>query len=306
MIKEGNYLMPKNADNFYCEFCDFKCSKQSNFNNHLLTLKHIKRYKNGKNDNKKMPKNATPKCVCQCGKTYSFPSGLSRHQKKCQPNNEIMIEQQKELVNYLMKENAEFKQFMIEQNKQMVEIVKNSTNIHNTIIGTNNTNNTNSFNINFFLNETCKNAMNIMDFVNQLKIDNNDLEETSRLGFAEGISKIFINGLKNIDINDRPLHCSNIKKETLYIKDGGEWNKETNDKAILTNAIKSVAHKNIRQITEWTKEHPEFNNCASKQNDKYLKIVSESMCGLTKEDTIKNYSRIIKNIIKETVIDKIK
>jgi hypothetical protein len=254
----------------------------------------------------------------KCEKYYKNKSGLWKHHKTClnvttttTNNNGMLIDinNQQQLVNFLMKENTEFKQFMIEQNKQMVEIVKNSNqtnNLANNTINSNNTNSNNSFNINFFLNETCKNAMNIMDFVNQLKIDNNDLEETGRLGFAEGISKIFINGLKNIDINDRPLHCSNIKKETLYIKDGGEWNKETTDKVILTNAIKSVAHKNIRQITEWTKEHPEFNNCSSKQNDKYLQIVSESMCGLTKEDAIKNYSKIIKNIAKETVIDKIK
>jgi hypothetical protein len=146
--------------------------------------------------------------------------------------------------------------------------------------------------------------MNIMDFVNQLQIKNNDLEETGRLGFANGISRIFINGLKQINIPDRPIHCSDFKRETLYIKNNNEWNKETDEKIILTNAIKQVTHKNMKQITEWTKTHPEYKDSSSKVNDKYLNIVSESMSGSTEDETNKNYSKIVKNILKETVIDK--
>jgi hypothetical protein len=146
--------------------------------------------------------------------------------------------------------------------------------------------------------------MNIMDFVNQLKVGIKDLEETGRLGFSEGISKIFINGLKDIDITDRPVHCSDFKRETLYIKDNNQWNKECDDKIILTNAIKHVAHKNMKQISEWTKDHPEYKDSESKQNDKYLKIVSESMSGSTEEESNKNYNKIIKNIVKEIVITK--
>lgn len=131
-----------------------------------------------------------------------------------------------------------------------------------------------------------------------------DLEETGRLGFAEGISKIFINGLKQIDINDRPIHCSDFKRETLYIKSNDQWNKDTVDKSLLTNAIKHVACKNMRQISEWTKVHPEYNDHSSKENDKYLKIVSEAMSGSTEAETNKNYNKIIKNIAKETVIEK--
>jgi hypothetical protein len=198
-----------------------------------------------------------------------------------------------------MKENSEFKNLMIDQNKQMIELAKNS--------GNNNNNTTNNnFNLNFFLNETCKNAMNIMDFVNQLNVSTNDLEETGRLGFAEGISKIFINGLKNIDIPVRPIHCSDFKRETLYIKDDNQWNKETDDKIVLTKAIKHVSRrdKNMKQISEWTKTHPEYNDSESRQNDKYLNIVKESMSGSSQEETNKNYNKIIKNIVKETVINK--
>jgi hypothetical protein len=185
----------------------------------------------------------------------------------------------------------------------MLELAKNSGhhNSHNT---NNNTTNNNNFNLNVFLNETCKDAMNIMEFVDQLQVSVKDLEETGRLGYAEGISKIFINGLKQINISDRPIHCADSKREIVYIKDKNQWNKEDGDKSLLTNAIKHVAHKNMRQIREWTKVNPEYNDSSSKQNDRYLKIVSNSMNGSTEEETNKNYNKIIKNITKETVINK--
>jgi hypothetical protein len=146
--------------------------------------------------------------------------------------------------------------------------------------------------------------MNIMDFVSQLNVGVKDLEETGRLGFAEGISKIIINGLNQIQVNDRPIHCSDSKRETIYIKNNDEWTKQGEDKTILTNAIKHVAHKNMKQITEWTKEHPEYSDPDSRENDKYLRIVSEAMSGTTKDECVKNYNKIIKNIAKETIIDK--
>jgi hypothetical protein len=308
----GNQKVGKSSTFFSCNICDYTTSKKYNYDKHLLTGKHILAMVGNQKVAKSRKSSNSHLFTCHtCNKIYSDNSGLWKHKKKCcinetnksdktqhcEPESNIDENKQQQMIEYLIKENNEFKQFMIEQNKQMLELAKNS--------GYNmNINNSNSFNINLFLNETCKNAMNIMDFVNQLKIDNNDLEETSRLGFADGISKIFIDGLKNIYINDRPIHCSNLKKETLYIKNNNEWNKETNNKVILMDAIKKVAHKNIKQITEWTKEHPEFNDTTSKQNDKYLKIVCESMCGSTEEETNKNYSKIIKNIIKETVIEK--
>jgi hypothetical protein len=201
-----------------------------------------------------------------------------------------------------MKENAEFKQLLIDQNKQMMgQFVELSKNVGN---NNNNNNSNNSFNLNMYLNETCKDALNIMDFVNQLKIGLTELEETGRLGFANGISKIFIDGLKQIDINNRPVHCSDSKRETLYIKSNNEWNKEDGERKILTSALKHVANKNIKQISEWTKVHPDYNDSDSKDNDKFLQIVSEAMSGSTQDETIKNYNKIIKNIVKETVIEK--
>jgi hypothetical protein len=258
---------------------------------------------------------------CNCGDSFNSRTTLWRHKKKCiiiqqpvTPQNIILNisdlqndqTKQQQLVDYLMKENSEFKQLMIEQNKYMIdqnkhmlELAKNAGNHNNNTINT-----SNNFNLQFFLNETCKDAMNIMEFVDQLQVSVKDLEETGRLGYSEGISKIFINGLKQINISDRPIHCADSKREIVYIKDKNQWNKEDDNKSLLTNAIKHVAHKNMRQIKEWTKVNPEYNDSSSKQNDRYLKIVSNSMNGSTEEETIKNYNKIIKNITKETVIEK--
>ena len=213
-----------NQEFYYCKTCDYNCCKLFNWDRHLNTTKHKKLTsssqlvtKNEQNEQNEQPKHYT---CDNCNKIYNSRNGLWKHKTKCIPvfNKPTTNESEaKELIQFLMKENSEFKQLIIEQNKQMIELAKNS--------GNNNNNTTNNnFNLNLFLNETCKNAMNIMDFVNQLNVSTNDLEETGRLGFAEGISKIFINGLKQIDINDRPIHCSDFKRETIYIKDQNQWN----------------------------------------------------------------------------------
>jgi hypothetical protein len=303
----SNIFKPILSPKFSCEVCDYNTSKKSNYNNHMLSAKHSKAM---------IINNFKPTLssgfICQiCSKEYKDNSGLWRHKKKCciiQPKIIPTIDDlsshdnQQQLVDYLMKENSEFKQLMMEQNKQMLELAKNTGNTNN--INNINTNSNNSFNLNVFLNETCKDAMNIMEFVDQLQVSVKDLEETGRLGYSEGISKIFINGLKQINISDRPIHCADSKREIVYIKDKNEWTKEDGDKSLLTNAIKHVAHKNMRQIKEWTKVNPEYNNSSSKQNDRYLKIVSNSMNGSTEEEANKNYNKIIKNITKETVIEK--
>jgi hypothetical protein len=195
----------------------------------------------------------------------------------------------------LLKQNNELQKSLIAMAKE-----KGPTNITN--CGNNNNNKT--FNLQIYLNETCKNALNISDFVNQIQLSINDLEETGKLGYAEGISRVFLKNLNGMDSTSRPIHCSDSKRETLYIKDDDEWHKEEDDKPILTKAIKQIANKNIKQITEWQKLHPEYNNPESKQNDKYMQIVLNSMSGSTKEEAEKNYEKIIKNVIKETVINK--
>ena len=194
-----------------------------------------------------------------------------------------------------MKENTEIKQLLISQN--------NKPNVTNNVNNISNVNN--KFNLNVYLNETCKDAINITEFVNSLVLSINDLEETARLGYAEGISKIFINGLNNLDVNKRPVHCSDVKREVLYIKEDDKWNKETETKPLLTLAIKQLAGKNIKQISEWRKLYPHYSDPSSKQNDKYNKLIFEAMSGSTKEETDNNYKKIISNVSKHTAIDKV-
>ena len=289
---------------FECVSCNITTNNKKDYNKHILTQKH----KNAAFETKTTKKSQKYENInqCFCGIIFNSRTTLWRHKKKCvneldNLKNELANEEkQQQLVDYLLKENSEFKHMMLEQNKNMLELAKNSAGHHNN----NTTNNNQSFNLQFYLNDTCKDAMNIMDFVSSLQVGIKDLEETGRLGFAEGISKIFINGLKQINVNDRPIHCSDSKREILYIKNNNEWKKENEDKVILTNAIKHVAHKNMKQINEWTKDHPDYKDPDSKENDRYLQIVSEAMSGSTKEETVKNYNKIIKNIAKESIIEK--
>ena len=295
--------MPKMPKFFECELCDFICSKQSNLNKHVMTPKHINRTFR----TKKMPKNAEKnklEFTCEnCNKSYNFRNSLWYHSKKCIIINQNEIETNKTDVNVInmimevVKQNSEFKELIVEQNKQIIEL-SSKTVINNT------TTNNNSFNLQFFLNETCKDAINISDFVKQLQVGVKDLEETGRIGYAEGISKIFINGLKQLNVNQRPVHCSDSKREIIYIKDANHWTKDDNENAGLTNAIRDVAHKNIQQIPVWTEEHPEHKDLSSKYNDKYMKLVSEAMPGSTKEESDKNYKKIVRNIMKGTIIEK--
>ena len=184
-----------------------------------------------------------------------------------------------------------------------MEVVKsiqpnnNTNNSHNTI------NNNNHFNLQIYLNETCKDAVNLTDFIDSLHVKLKDLEETARLGYSEGVSRIFINGLNELEVNKRPIHCSDAKRETLYVKDKNEWTKDS-DKEKLTNAIKTVGKKNIQQITEWQKKYPEYRDPASRHNDKYLKMLCNAMNGSTDDEQEKNMEKIIRNITKEVVIEK--
>jgi len=267
-----------------------------------LTLKH----KNNEIDTQNTSKNIK-EYICECGSTYKFPSGLWRHKQKCtvicNQNNfdeeytyqGINIKDKDVLVLHLLKQNGDL------QNK-IIEMASNSSitnnNSHNT------TNIDKNFNLNFFLNNTCKNAMNINDFVSSIQMNLEDLEHTGRSGYIEGISNIILKNLNKLEQHLRPLHCSDIKREVLYIKDNDEWTKETENKPILTKAIKTIANENIKQISKWKDNYPDCIKSDSKKNDLYLKIVSNSMSGTFKEECDKNYNKIITNVAKKVVIDK--
>ena len=176
----------------------------------------------------------------------------------------------------------------------------NNNNSHNT----NNTTNNKTFNLNFFLNETCKDAMNITDFVSSIKVNLEDLENTGRHGYVQGITNIVLKNLNNLEHHLRPLHCSDLKREVMYIKENNEWTKETEENPILTKAIKTIANENIKQIKTWKDKHNDCTESESKKNNLFLKIVSNSMNGLTKEEGDKNINKIISNVAKDVLIDK--
>jgi hypothetical protein len=194
----------------------------------------------------------------------------------------------------LLKQNQELQRTIIELSKE--KTVVNNFN--------NNNNNNKTFNLHFFLNEQCKDALNIKDFIDSIKLQLSDLETTGKIGYVEGISKVFIKNLKELDTTKRPIHCSDFKREILYVKDENRWLKENEDKDKLQQAIKEVANKNIKQIIEWTKENPGCYDSNSKNNDKYLKIISNSMSGSSVEEQQKNINKIISNVAKEVIIEK--
>ena len=283
---------------YSCMDCDFITNKKSNYDAHLLTRKHKLAINGTPEINKIQPFQAVEFTCTYCNKKYKDNSGLWRHKKKCLEDNDKIKESvitDKELIIILVK-----------QNSQLMDALKNGTN--NTI--NTNTNNTNinshnkTFNLQVFLNETCKNAMNIDEFVSSIKPQLAELEATGRLGYVEGVSNIIIRNLNSLNIHDRPFHCSDQKREVIYIKDNNEWTREEKDKPILTKAIKTIANENIKNINEWRKEHPDCVKADSKKNNLYLKIVGNAMCGLTKEETNKNINKIISNLAKNVIIDK--
>jgi hypothetical protein len=209
-----------------------------------------------------------------------------------------------------MIDNQEFRKFMMdqhinmmEQQKQMMELASKST-ITNTINANSNCNNNNTFNLQFFLNEKCKDALNLSEFVDSIKVQLSDLENFAHVDYANGISKILLKNFNNLDTYSRPIHCSDLKRETIYIKENDSWTKEPDDKPTLIKAIKQVAFKNIKLINEWVKENPGCQDPRTKQNVKYNKIVMNSMSGGTVEEQRDNIEQIVKNVTKAVVIDK--
>ena len=295
MLHNAIFLEQKEAAKFYCEVCDFTSSKKSNLDKHNLSRKHKNAIQMLQNAIYLELKNAT----CNiCNKTFKHPSSMYRHKKTCkiEEKNEKSFEpmlsndpSDKELIMLLIKENSELKNMMM---KVIENGTHNTTNSHNK-----------SFNLQFFLNETCKDAMNIMDFVDSIKLQLSDLEKMGEIGYVDGISNIITTNLKALDVEKRPIHCADRKRETLYIKDQDKWEKEDDEKNKLRKAINRVACKNQRLIPKFKEAHPDCIKAASKFSDQYNKMIIESMGGSGDNDVEKE-DKIIKKIIKEVVIDK--
>jgi len=240
--------------------------------------------------------------VCKCGKVYKERSGLWKHKKSCQIGSCLITD----FTNQMQPPTNELLMSLLNQNmelqKQIIELCKEkNTVINNT---TNNTTNNNQFNLQLFLNEQCKDALNLGDFVEQIKLQLSDLDMIGRVGYVEGMSKIFMRNLHALDVFKRPIHCSDLKRETLYIKDKDSWEKENTENVKIKRAIKEIEHKNIKQIPQWREENPAAEDTETKKHLEYQNILLEAMGGSTLEDDDKKREKIIRNIAKEVVIDK--
>ena len=321
------YWNEKNAA-YVCEPCSFTCSKKSNLQVHLNTNKH--KNKNTRENNCNI-----------CNKLFATHSGLWKHRQKCvKPQNDDLnessgsvvkettlcesegtinitnnipmnlilevIKQSKEIQNVLIEQNKELQSKLLEKenklleqneehHKQLVELAKKPSMV----------NSNNQFNLNFFLNETCKNAMNIQDFINSIKLTTHDFETTGRIGFVDGISRIFINELKRLEVERRPVHCTDMKRETVYVKDNDTWEKENQEKKKLKWAINSIAQLNLNQVQQWQQEYPECAENNTKANTKFTEMAMVALGGIGDEQEAKFRDKIMKNVIREIVVDKV-
>jgi hypothetical protein len=299
--------------NYHCIRCNYSTIKKAEFEKHINTIKHLRHI------------DCTTFSCQNCNKNFANSSGLWKHKKKCKEvvvekntetgtlTNEMFLEfmkyskdlqnflceQNKDLQNTLFEKTSEFQTAMIDQNNKIMELSKTQS----TVINTSNTTNQ-QFNIQFFLNETCKDAMNITDFINSLQLQVEDFENTGKLGYIEGISRIIINGLNRIDTTKRPIHCTDVKRETLYVKDENMWEKEVPEKTKLKKAVNQVVRMNLSQLPKWQKENPASEVLDTKENNDYIKYSLVALGGKDKEEDDRLMEKIMKNVLKEVVIDK--
>jgi hypothetical protein len=306
----ANDLVPKSSDKFYCKICDYTTSRQSQYIRHTATDKH-------KRLTTELFIDSQYKCI-QCGKPYKHMSSLSKHKLTCckqqeyktsnlEPVKQIQKDGEftdKELMLTILKENSELKTMILDVCKTMASsntITNNSIN-NNSINNSNNNNKT--FNIQVYLNEDCKDALNLSEFVSSIQLQLHDLEETSRLGYVDGISQIINTKLNDLEATMRPIQCSDVKRETLYIKEENKWFKEDDKKDKIKNAIKQITRKNIQQIPSWVNANPGCADPQSKDNDAYLQILFNAMSGDSTEEQFNNINKIITKVSKGAIIDK--
>ena len=291
MATDGNKIQQILSNKYTCDICHYETIRKSNYNSHILSSKHLTAT-NGNTNQQTLSK----KLECEkCNKIYKDRTGLWRHKLKCNTKCEIIEKTNeptdKELIMMLIKKNDELQ-------TMMMKVLENGT--HNNYHNTNSNNK--AFNLNFFLNETCKDAMNIMDFVDSIKLQLSDLERVGEVGYIEGISNIIVKNLKELDITQRPVHCTDKKRETLYIKDENKWEKDEN-KQTMHKLVKRVASKNARLLPKFKEAHPDCSKSVSKFSDQYNKIIVESMGGAGDNDFEKE-EKIIKKVSKEVIVEK--
>ena len=317
--------MPKNAKTYECIKCNFICSKESNYNKHLLTAKH----KNRTNIEQKNAKQCQTKFTCDCGKEYTARNSLWYHKQRCTyVNSEAKVEEDNEEHDISCKvekeetteDNSMSKsemtiviQTLMDKTNQLMDTIAEKDKNHSIMMekaidnmGTktiNNINNNVNYNINLFLNDQCKDAMSLTDFIDNMKCKLEDLEDVGRLGYVDGISKLFIENLSGMEINKRPIHCTDLKRKSLYIKNNDEWTKDNNN-VEMRKAINKVANKNMNNLNKWRDANPEHHqNGSGAKQQQYLKMSNEIQTFATDDDGKKG-DKIIKNIIDVVSIDR--
>lgn len=290
----ANEILPKTPNSFECKLCDFLCFNKKDYKRHLVTRKHT----TANNTNENRPSIPIVYACNICAQTYKHRSSLCKHKKQCQPvvhtpppPNET--QSLCELVKELVKSNQELQ-------KQVIELCKQGTHNTTTNTTTNTNSNNKSFNLNFFLNEQCKNAINFKEFVENIEVSREDLANTGQLGFVSGISKILIDHLKELGIHERPIHCTDLKRDTVYIKDNNEWNKEADDVKIRS-AIQEVSRKSIGTLIDWKKNNPEYANVNSQFSNDCIAMQRNSVAGYER-DTL--FPRVIKELNRATLVSK--
>ena len=294
---------------YYCKICDYSSNKLSNYEKHLASDKH--KVAEVAETATFATKNAKP-FVCLCGKQFNQKSSLSRHKRECDMisgqnfDNETLGSENVATHTLDSFNDTDKDTLIFELLKQNRELIQNQgiNNSHNTMTNSNNTNTNKTFNLNFFLNETCKDAMNITDFVSSLKLTIQDLEKVGELGYSEGISRMFVKGLNDLEVERRPIHCSDLKREVIHIKDQDRWERDTINQDKLKRAIKDLSTKNLMLMDDWQRINPGWKDPSHTKNDIYLKMMVESLGPADEIAEKKDLGKIIKTIAKNTIINK--
>lgn len=309
---------PNNIPKYECNYCDIKTNNKKDFEKHKTTAKHQKNTKGDNVGDKKIIKSLIIKCN-KCNKIYNSRNGLWKHKKICKNEEENLEDEQidefddKQTIHLLIKENIDFKNIILdlvknngdlqkqtqEMQKQIIDVCKNN---NTTINSNNNHSNNKTFNMQLFLNEKCKDAMNIMEFVDSFQLQLSDLENVGKLGYVEGISNIIIKKLNELDVHKRPVHCSDAKREVMYVKDNDVWEKEGSGYMRLRKAIKYISKKNSDLLPVWSENNPASQNISSRVNDEYIRMVLQAMGGSGEIE--ENENKIIRKISKLVYIDK--
>ena len=321
-------------DTIYCEMCDYKCYKTKHYSQHILTQKHLRKQHDLAGNTWETQKKTQASYACNtCHISFKTRSGLWKHSHKCvlpiPPQEEpasLLDDMQvpANLIFELIKQNQEFKQLLIDQNKivteqnkqlyekheenidlqkQLLDVVKDGKTINNNTINNSNSHNK-TFNLNFFLNETCKDAMNMKDFIKSLEMSLPELEKMGELGFAEGMSRVFVDRLNKLDITKRPIHCSDVKREIIHIKDDNKWERDNANLDRLRKIIKQLTLKNILKVDDWKKANQGCTEYNSRKNDQYLRINMEAIGPVDDAEVKRDFGKIIRRVAENTAIDK--